>query len=377
MNVCHWVGSDQCRGVGPKHDGPHDECRPCQETHCRLCGIEHVLGSVLTPTGEPVPVQTCPRCVGATRADLADVATLYDLLPDQATHHATAAIPGGNATVMLSPGGRYYAQTKTHAILAAVDQAAEEGRQLTDSELAAFTADESPADPTPPLLTLATWEDDFREHRGDSEGPLATVPGCVEYLSRVLHEVAQTHDGFDEFVTDIRRTRVALESTLLAGKRAIEGARCLEPDCGALLRQPYLRPRPCQHSTAARTQLAAWLTYVPANTTVGWLQVAEARRACGRTGCDQGGRRDDWRCPACKRRYTDKDYRRAVAQEHAEQVPHRTGTEIAQALGIKAGRVRLWAHRGQIGQVGTDKRGRPLYDMREARALMMRYGIAC
>jgi hypothetical protein len=39
---------------------------------------------------------------------------------------------------------------------------------------------------------------------------------------------------------------------------------------------------------------------------------------------------------------------------------------IAAALGIKPGRMRIWAYRGHLTRQGRDDRGRSLYDLAEA-----------
>ncbi|GAA4685649.1 hypothetical protein GCM10023215_21110 [Pseudonocardia yuanmonensis] len=39
-----------------------------------------------------------------------------------------------------------------------------------------------------------------------------------------------------------------------------------------------------------------------------------------------------------------------------------SAAEAERVLGIKAGTVRQWAHRGQLHPVGLDERDRPLYD---------------
>lgn len=200
MSDCIWTGSETPRAVRGRHveDCETDDCRGCQrctEPHCGTCGRTHV------------DQQTCASCCAATRDDLRAVRTLTG----QLRHHAIVggsdghleaarAIPGGEAMVLMGPGGE--------------------------------SGDALPSDPMPSLLLLATWEDAWRHELGQpAAAHLADMPTAYGYLSDWLDVAAQKHPAFDEFASDLRRQVARLEAVLHDGiKDDPAGIECFE--CG-------------------------------------------------------------------------------------------------------------------------------------------------
>lgn len=228
MTACHY---DRDLGHRVVRDG-----EPCQQRHCLLCNRAH------TDDANP---QTCPECVGMVRAYLTAIVDMTDRLEDQAVHtHADGRLNtgplGGDAMVMLA-----------------------EGRFLPASRL---TAEEQTNDPLPPLLVLASWEDDWRVELGHHGGPRATVWRCADYLGTHLTMMAQRHLAFDEFAADLARLQARMEAVLHEGDREDHaGIGCLACDGGQLVRKVT------------------------------------------RAGLD-----DHWTCRRCRRRYTDPEYHLAV-----------------------------------------------------------------
>lgn len=233
--------------------GDGDE--PCPHRHCCVCWRGHC---------DDTNPQTCPECVGLVREDLTAVVDLHDRLEDQAVHtHSDGRLNtgplGGDAMVMLGPysdGG--------------ADQLA---RHSGDDRLgypawlgyAVESTLNLPNDPVPPLLVLATWEDDWRIELGHGGGPRATLWRCADYLGTHLTMMAQRHLAFDEFAADVARLRGRMEAVLHDGDREDQAdVSCFE--CGGRL----------------------------------------VRKVTNR-GAD-----DCWTCGKCRRRYTDPEYHLAV-----------------------------------------------------------------
>jgi hypothetical protein len=238
---CKYAGTGSPRILPGRHadDCPGDACegcQPCDRSHCPVCGVRH-------------SATTCPECLGAVREDLdwiaanarSEIGKPDRLLTEAAQGGAdqrlaaAAPIPGADAMVMLAPGNLH-------------------GR-----------TDESWSDPVPPLLVLATWEDDWRIQFRHGGGPRATVARCADYLDRNLDRAAREHPAFEDFAADLRRLRARLERVI---HDQPHGDRANVPcfDCGGDLE----------------------------------------RKLTG-DGFD-----DAWTCRRCKRRYTDPEYHLAV-----------------------------------------------------------------
>lgn len=153
--------------------------------------------------------QTCARCVGVVRSDLATIAETYVLLPAELVHHGDEPIPGGDALVQLAPGS----PSSDHDALA--------------------------SDPESVVTTLAAWEDDWRVTFGFAAAGPATVTDAVGFLSRQVGRAASSHPAFDEFARDVRRLVVRLQVTTATGDWPLRApVRCF--DCGEeRLERPY------------------------------------------------------------------------------------------------------------------------------------------
>jgi hypothetical protein len=302
---CRYIAADQPRALNGRHTATCDDngcrgCAPCPEPHCQLCGIEHLANS------HP---QTCPSCVGSLRADLEAIDALYGTLPDQATNGgqdgrltAAAPIPGGDALVMLAP--------------------ASDGTQATDHE------HESRTDPTPPLLVLSTWEDDWRRHLDHDRDIHATVPNAIAYLATHLSLMAQRHDGLEGLATDLTNLRRRLEDILRAGERDERGAPCIH--CGTML-----------------------------------IRL-----------CTDKGLQDEWRCHRCHRRYGNQAYYNAVAATYKAHAPALTATDMHSQYGVEPGTLRAWASRKKVRRRGHDLQGRVLYDVNDTLKCLGLAGVA-
>lgn len=156
---------------------------------------------------------------------------------------------GGEAMAMLGPGSPGESRTCL----------AERGLD------AAHVDDERWAEQGPPLLVLATWEDDWRIQFGHGGGLRATVDRAADYLARNLTRAGSEHPAFDEFAADLRRLRARLEAVIHDQPQGdLAGIPCF--DCGGDLE----------------------------------------RKLTDR------GLEDHWTCRRCRRRYTDPEYHLAV-----------------------------------------------------------------
>lgn len=354
MSACIHTGPTTPRVLPGRHEPDCTDtactgCEPCTEAHCAVCGWRHL---------DNTHPNVCPTCVGRTRNDLARIVDLYEQLPDEAAHHSRDSAAG--ATVMDVMGGE--------AMVALGPWSPPSLRSLDD-------------DAWHPLLTLATWVDCWRDWLGVPTKLKATVWREADFLAEHLTRMAQeTHRAvtsgpesaqdataarqwtptpaddcealetarsavevefapdFPEFAADVRQLKARLEAVVKASIRPVVGVRCLTPDCDGDLMQPYADADPCDH------------------------RQSPADPPCG---CDQGGRRDTWRCGRCDRRYTDAEYRRAVALWQADHQPLRTAAEIREMVGIEAATLRQWVKRGHITAHGDEARRR--YDIREVR----------
>lgn len=320
---CRWVASDQPRAVIGEHydECADDRCRgcwPCLHAHCLICRREH------TTTGHP---QTCASCVGAVRDDLEQIVDLFARLEGEAIARGMAGdgedtVLGGDAMVMLAM--RYGDQT---------------GARADDK------SHESKEDPTPPLLTLATWEDCYRDHLGHAPGEQATVTSAADYLSRQLTAIAQDAEvPFDDLARDLRQCRGRLEDVLHDGEQIERGAPC--PAC----READETAKPL-------------------------LQVRNER--------DVTGASDRWVCTRNRQHWwTEAHYRLRVADDYRANADKLTAKDIAAEYEIPHGTIRRWASKTtrridgetveippKLKPVGRSEDGRRLYRVEDVLAL--------
>ena len=200
-----------------------------------LCGCCH---RSLTDA-EP---RTCERCLTAAQANLAGIALMWDELPRHLGHarsqryDSTPAggderpLPGGTVLALLGPGGTGNA-----------------ARRLTRSDVAQgkdgleHSADNAPDDAPSVAWALSSWEDDWRNTRGE---PAAVVPGGVDaevraahgYLERHARWAANTHWAFAEYAADLQHLHLALEHATGRVRRERDaGARCFDCRQGTLV----------------------------------------------------------------------------------------------------------------------------------------------
>lgn len=282
---CRWIASDEPRAVIGEHYDACDgtQCRgcwPCNHDHCLICRREHC------DTAHPY---TCASCVGTVRDDLELVADMYARLRGEAISRSMSGdhegtVLGGDAMVMLAM--RYREQTGLAA----------------DGD----HSHESDADPVPPLLTLATWEDCWRDHLGHDAAEVASVEDSARYLDAMLSHMAQEGElPFDDFARDIRRLRGRLEDVLHDGIRDESGAPC--PKC-----RESDDPNP------------------PA------LIKKHNRK-------DTTGASDRWTCRRCKSWWSEADYRLRVGTDHIEHAAELTASDMVIRTRVAAGTIRRWA----------------------------------
>lgn len=313
---CRWVASDQPRAVIGEHYDECDgtDCRgcwPCLVGHCLICRREHT---------DEAHSQTCASCVGAVREDLELIVDMFARLEDEAISKGMAGdgeetVLGGDAMVMLAM--RYREQTG----------AASDGDK----------SHESKTDPVPPLLTLATWEDCYRDHLGHDQAGTASVDAAAGYLSRQLTHIAQDSEvPFEDFARDIRQTRGRLEDVLHDGERIERGAPC--PAC----REDGDEARPLVQERNDR---------------------------------DVTGASDRWVCRSDRAHWwNEAGYRLRIGTEYRAHSDKLTAPDMAEEHEVKASSVRAWASLGKVRKRGKDANGRQLYDVVDV--LRMRDGHA-
>lgn len=267
--------------------------------------------------------QTCIRCLGATRRDLAAIVECYALLPDELEHHATERIPGGDALVMLAPGSLGW--TPIRAMLHCDD---DPDRPIPESAYA-HLADENPADPSPVAFELSRWDDDWRDIRDDDVRSSADLASIIASLNTRLGWAADHHAAFDEFAGDVHRllTRVQVATAMADWPQT--GARCTY--CDVPLVRAYDEPKPCGHTGDEAEHSSRWDDELKA-----WVG-----------GCRQGGLTENWTCTKCRRRYTPAEYRLALRKQGTYGwMPVHIAAEFAERTGKQ---IRKWVENGCIG----------------------------
>lgn len=207
MTVCHRCDWQHDRDVP-------DPPRAQLAAHSAESG--HPLCVVCLGSLEPTELQTCLGCLASVRRLMAEIVDLFAMLPETLGHPKGAMLdpdsvtsakdrplPGGDALVMLGPGGRGPCE---------------------------------PSDPPAVAFELGTWEDDWRHCRREPAADCdATVISAVSYLSRNAGWAAEHHTAFDEFAGDVRRMHHRLEVATAMDDRPQVGVPCFE--CGADLRR--------------------------------------------------------------------------------------------------------------------------------------------
>lgn len=199
------IRGDEARVLPGRHrdDCPGDcaGCQPCPEPHCQTCRTHHAE-------------VTCPGCLGVARANLGELHDLVADLPEQAREgrqafHHHHGIPGGDATVMLTPAAPRRPEGSTRRVYA------------------------EPGDPRPPLDVLTYWSNRWRAEVQHALSFPATMGNVVSYLDGQLHRIAETH-LFTPLARDLARLLHSVENVLRAGDRPdVSRVPCLA--CGTRL----------------------------------------------------------------------------------------------------------------------------------------------
>lgn len=158
----------------------------------------------------------------------------------------------------------------------------------------------------PPLQTLCFWSEQWRREQGAEYGQRPTISSEANFLRYLLGWAWDNEAKWDDFARDIRKARVRLENTLYAGRR-VERVRvpCDNPECET-------KPR---------------------------LIVTRGEAI--------DGSQDRHKCPACKKRYDDDDYRKAYAKQLRSQgaeryVPIVDAVATLRAQGRPERTIRKW-----------------------------------
>lgn len=205
--TCKFDGRERPRVIVSRHSEEcYSEtcagCLPCDQPHCRVCGIAHGDGA-------------CPECLAATRDDLRAIGVLCDALPAEVEHRGI----DGEAMVLLGPAADPEARGHLEASVLA-------GRVPADY---LDVAD----DERHPLSVTGTWLmvwQDALEHDDEAE---VTVAHAIDYLDRQLTYMAGfEHAPFEDFARDVRQCRAHLEAVLHDQERGVRAnVPCFE--CGA------------------------------------------------------------------------------------------------------------------------------------------------
>lgn len=152
-----------------------------------------------------------------------------------------------------------------------------------------------------PRTVLLSWQMVWRDALDHDEAPNAELNIATAYLDQTMGYMAEfPHVPFEDFARDLRRCVGHLEAVLHDGEQRDRGAPC--PTC----RVPLER---------------VW-------------GIEEAQ--------------DGWRCPKCRERSTEDQYRFAVMHLHREEADELTDREMQLRTGVKAGTIRQWANRGEL-----------------------------
>jgi hypothetical protein len=228
--------------------------------------------------------------------DLREIQHLYaDLRAEAVSHADDPDLPGGDAMVMLGPSADPEAWSYRQ-LSAALGRTEPHGLYEND------------ADPQPPLLVLATWEDCIRQELQTPTDKRATIEGAAKFLASSIDWCLDTDEAgdvnfiaIDDMAADIAKVRRRLEAVLHATKQRDLGVDCLN-GCG----EPLLK---------------IW-------------------------GIDEGT--DRYVCVVCKRRYEVDEYHLAVKQAYMLAAEWLTADHMAAVYRVPSGTVAVWANRDHV-----------------------------
>lgn len=168
-------------------DGECSGCEPCSERHCEDCTKVHA--------GETK--QTCPGCIGKTRANLRALVDLYATLPEEVEHRGVDS----EAANLYGPATNAESWSYRKAALSL--------------RLAVPMSALEPDDEHHPLMVLGRWVFMLGEDYGDPTDLKLTMSRAVDYLDkrlgRIAHDVGQ---DWRQFAKEVRKCKQHMESVL-------------------------------------------------------------------------------------------------------------------------------------------------------------------
>lgn len=261
--------------------------------------------------------------------DLTAIAEMSEELLDEAiVKAADPLMPGGLAMVALAP-------VSSLDEWAEVLEAAEHRAIADHRELPAVEDDD---DWEPPLQTLLFWSEQWR---GEHGYPLPKRPSLAteaNFIRWALDWAWENELHWDDFADDIAAARARLENLLKEGLRAKHGVPCF--DCNVDLVRPSRPPRDVRWCEG-HDGVCTW-----------------PHKFCAH---DRGGLADEWKCPACDRRYGMEDYVRAVQQAHFAHADYLPLADAIARTGAPRGSIQGWATRGLVRRSKHSTTGRTLY----------------
>lgn len=277
--------------------------------------------------------------------NLREIVDLAAALRDQAVHKANDRLmPGGLAMVALSP--------------VASCEAWENRQQTTERTGQAYTVAEDEGDWTPPLQDLLFWSEAWRR---ELEQDWNVTPTLVSEASWLAHQVGWAWDHephFEDFAEDVHDARATLEAMLYAGARSMHGVNCF--GCNAELVRASDEPRHCACGPRPNAHVSEHFLRNDA-CCLGCAALAEweGRHA----NCQQGGLRDEWRCPNCERKYDPESYALAVRHAHFAHAEWLPIEQCAERTSTPGRTITAWATRGHVRTKPDPTSGRQTYSV--------------
>lgn len=310
-------------------------CQPCtHDDHgrpVRHCTAKAHCGQHLGPDHR----HTCPQCIGRVRADITWIRRNTLLL-------TAAAIEAGGvnteAAVLAGPAADPFVWSARRVAQLRADHTRIEPLDFEDYHH--------------PLAVLGRWELLMREHY--QQPPTQTreaverrgaprwtsIASAADYLFDRLTKIAQDPD-FDwaQMAAEIHACRSHLEDILNTARRPETGAPC--PSCAKAPALQKVYAHWCERETCTKEH-------------------------------DVTGAKDVWRCPDCKAKWSEAEYRMWVADDYLQNATALTASELQMIYGINPSSLRTWAQRDQVKKRGRNPSGQQLYDVEQARAMRER-----
>ena len=297
--TCRFVSSTEPRVIAGRHADP---CMCDGEFGCLECPETHCI-----VCGRAHTKAACTGCLEAARSDLQAIGDLCSSLP------AEAAVKGVQSEAMMLLGPVADPGEWNRATTAAIFEQVhlEVVGEPVPAALTAYLSD--CRDELHPLFVLGGWEQiwrDFLDHQTDKR---ITLESSVAYLDMQIGYMSeQVEPAFDEFARELRGCRAHLENVLRDGIRDVRSqVPCV--DCQTRLLKVYADKETDDH----------------------------------------------WRCPHCRRIYTDQEYARAQ-HFHMEDERGNRFMKVSVALGMidrPEQTLRTWMASGKVELSSDPKTG--------------------